>query len=113
MNKYPMWKYAIIAIALVVSLIYAAPNLFGEVPAVQISGVRAANKVDATMKAAAEDALRAANLQPTSSELEDGSLRFRFADTDSQLKARDVLQAKAGPAFVVALNLVSASPHWL
>jgi preprotein translocase subunit SecD len=100
MNKYPIWKYAVIAIALLVSIIYAAPNLFGEVPAVQVSGLR-------------PTALKEANVVPTAVELEEGALRILFADTDTQIKARDAIQPKVGNGYVVALNLVSASPHWL
>jgi preprotein translocase subunit SecD len=113
MNKYPWWKYAIIAIALVVSLIYAAPNMFGEVPAVQVSGLRQTVKVDAAMRETLENALKAVSVTPTETELVDGALRFRFADTDTQIKARDAIQSKVGPGYIVALNLVPASPHWL
>jgi preprotein translocase subunit SecD len=95
-----------------VSLIYAAPNLFGEVPAVQVSGARAAMKVDAALRTSIEETLKAASIQPTETEFEEGSLRFRFADTDVQLKARDAIQAKLPPGYVVALNLVANSPHW-
>src|SRR4051812_1139095 len=112
MNKYPMWKYVIIVIALVVSLLYAAPNLFGEVPAVQVSGARATVKVDETVRAGFDEALKAAGVATLGAELEEGSARYRFADTDTQIKARDVIQAKAGPQYVVALNLVPNSPHW-
>jgi preprotein translocase subunit SecD len=113
MNKYPMWKYAIIAIALVVSLLYAVPNLFGEVPAVQVAGVRSTLKADAAMRDTLEAALKEAGLAPTVTELEQDVLRFRFADTDAQLKARDVIQSKVAPGFVVALNLVPNSPKWV
>ena len=115
MNRYPAWKYAIIAIAIVVSLIYAAPNLFGEVPAVQVSGARASVKVDAALKTQLEDALKAANVASLGDEMDETAIRFRFADTDAQLKARDVIQAKATAAqgYVVALNLVPNSPHFL
>ena len=113
MNKYPLWKYAIIAIALVVSLVYAVPNLFGEVPAVQVSGARSTVKVDAALRETLEGALKAANVPVTESELVENALRFRFADTDTQLRGRDVLQGKVGPGYVVALNLVPNSPHWL
>ena len=113
MNKYPLWKYAIIVIALVVSLLYAAPNLFGEVPAVQVSGLRPTVKVDAAMRSSIEDALKAANIPVAGTDFEEGSLRLRLADTDTQIKARDAIQPKAGPGYVVALNLVPASPHWL
>ncbi|HUP97963.1 MAG TPA: protein translocase subunit SecD [Usitatibacter sp.] len=112
MNKYPLWKYAIIAIALVVSAIYAAPNLFGEEPAVQISGLRA-NKADAAMRAMLDDALKAANVPVVETELAANALRYHFSDPDTQIKARDVIQSKVGQGYVVALNLVPASPHWL
>jgi preprotein translocase subunit SecD len=113
MNKYPAWKYAIIVLALVVSILYAAPNLFGEVPAVQISPARAAVKVDEALRESLDAALKAANVPPLDVEAGENTLRFRFADTDTQLKARDVIQAKAGQGYVVALNLVPNSPHWL
>jgi preprotein translocase subunit SecD len=113
MNKYPLWKYIVIAVALVVSSLYAAPNLFGEVPAVQVAGLRATTKVDAAMKSTLDDALKAAGIASTSSELEGDALRLQFADTDTQLKARDVVQSKVGPTYVVALNLVPNTPHWM
>jgi len=113
MNKYPAWKYVVIAVAVLVSVIYAAPNLFGEVPAVQVSGARASVKVDSALQATLEEALKAASVPPVDAELTDTALRFRFPDTDSQLKARDVIQSKAGPGYVVALNLVPNSPRWL
>ena len=115
MNKYPAWKYALIVFALVVSMLYAAPNLFGEVPAVQVSGARTAIKVDAALQSTLEAALKEANIAPASVELTDTNLRFLFASTDLQLKARDAIQAKLPPGsgYLVALNLVPASPHWL
>jgi preprotein translocase subunit SecD len=113
MNKYPLWKYAIIVVALVVSFIYAAPNLFGEVPAVQVSGVRTAVKVDEAMRTGLVQDLKAAGITPTGTDLENDTLRLRFADTDTQLKARDVVQSKVDRNYVVALNLVPNSPRWL
>ena len=112
MNKYPLWKYIVIAVALVVSLLYSAPNLFGEVPAVQVSGLRTV-KVDEAMKIAIEETLKAASIPVAASELDKDALRLQFADTDTQLKARDVVQAKAGPNYVVALNLMPNTPHWM
>jgi preprotein translocase subunit SecD len=114
-NKYPVWKYAIIVIAIVVSLIYAAPNLFGEVPAVQVSGARSTVKVDSALETQLSDALKAANIAVTEQDRDENAIRFRFADTDTQLKARDVIASKATTAqgYVVALNLVPNSPHWL
>src|SRR6185369_1282867 len=115
MNRYPIWKYVVITLAIVVSLIYAAPNLFGEVPAVQISGARATVKVDAAMRTSLEEALKAAKVPIADIDQDEQALRFRFADPDTQIRARDVIQAKVGQGqgYVVALNLVPNSPHWL
>ncbi len=113
MNKYPMWKYAIIAIAFVASLLYAAPNFFGEVPAVQVSGLRTTLKVEEAMRASIDAALKAAGVQPLAVELEAGVLRIRFTDRDSQLKARDVIAGKVGAGYSVAMTLLPNSPHWL
>jgi preprotein translocase subunit SecD len=115
LNKYPLWKYAIIAIAILVSALYAAPNLFGEIPAVQVSGVRASVKIDQALRTSIEEGLKAANVAAVDTELKETSLLFKFADTDTQLKARDVIQSKAPAAggYVVALNLVPNTPHWM
>jgi preprotein translocase subunit SecD len=108
-----MWKYAIIAIAILVSALYAAPNLFGEVPAVQVAGARASVKVDDELRAKLDEALKAANVAVTRVEMEHDALRFLVANTDTQIKARDVIQKNVGPNYVVALNLVPNSPHWM
>jgi preprotein translocase subunit SecD len=113
MNKYPIWKYAIIALALVVSLLYAAPNLFGEAPAVQVTGARSANKVEAPLRDTLEAALKAAGVTPVSTELNAGLLRFRFANEDVQIRARDIIQKAVPGGYVVALNLVPNTPKWL
>src|SRR5258706_12114790 len=113
MNRYPMWKYAMIVIAIVVSALYAAPNLFGEVPAVQVAGARASIKVDDALRAKLDDALKAANVAVTNVETENDALRFLVANTDTQIKARDVIQKNVGPNYVVALNLVPNSPRWM
>jgi preprotein translocase subunit SecD len=113
MNRYPIWKYAIIVIALVVSIIYAAPNLFGEQPAVQVTGARSASKVDPALQGSLEAALKEAGIAPLSTDLDEGLLRFRFPNPDVQIRARDVLQSKAPPGYVVALNLVPNTPRWL
>ncbi len=112
MNKYPVWKYAVITIALVVAFFYALPNLFGEVPAVQISGLRN-NKVDAALSTQVEEALKTANITNTGIFLDGEALKVRFTSTDDQLKARDAIQAKIGAGYIVALNLLSNSPAWL
>ncbi|SFM32965.1 protein translocase subunit SecD [Variovorax sp. OV329] len=118
MNRYPVWKYAIIVIVLLVGLIYALPNFFGEAPAVQVSSAKSTIRVDESTRTRVEAALKAASLQPDMLTLDGASVRARFATTDDQLKARDVLQHAlvpdpSDPPYVVALNLVSRSPAWL
>lgn len=118
MNRYPVWKYAIIVIVLLVGLVYALPNFFGEAPAVQVSAAKATVKVDAGTQARVQEALKAGGLTPDMMTLDATSVRARFATTDDQLKARDVLQRAlvpdaSDPPYVVALNLVSRSPTWL
>ncbi|MGZ5182361.1 MAG: protein translocase subunit SecD [Ramlibacter sp.] len=118
MNRYPVWKYAILVIALVVGVLYTLPNLFGEAPAVQVSSGKATIKVDATTRAKVEQALAAAGIQPVSVALDPNSVKVRLDSTDTQLKARDALQKALSPdpddaAYVVALNLLSGSPQWL
>ncbi len=118
MNRYPVWKYAIIVVVLLVGLIYSLPNFFGEAPAVQVSAAKSTVKVDAATQSRVEEALKRAGLAPDLLTLEGGSLRARFATPDEQLKARDALQRAlvpdpADPGYIVALNLVSRSPAWL
>jgi preprotein translocase subunit SecD len=118
MNRYPFWKYAIIVIALLVGAVYTLPNFFGEAPAVQISAGKSSVKVDAAVQARVEQVLQAANLVPDVVSLENGSLKVRFEDTDTQIKAKDAIQHALVPdvndaSYVVALNLLSRSPAWL
>jgi preprotein translocase subunit SecD len=113
MNRYPLWKYLLIAVALVVGIVYTVPNFFPEVPAVQVSSSKAGVKFDAALLATVEDALKAAGI-PYRGESQDATgIKVRFADPDTQLKAKDAIQAKLGPNYIVALNLISASPQWL
>ncbi len=111
MNRYPLWKYIVIAVALVAGFLYTLPNFFPEVPAVQVSSAR--GKVDATSLAAVEDALKAANIPVRGIALDSTGIKVRLTDTDTQLKAKDLLQAKLGESYIVALNLLSSSPQWL
>ncbi|MBK9685625.1 MAG: protein translocase subunit SecD [Betaproteobacteria bacterium] len=118
MNRYPWWKYALLAVALLVGLLYTVPNFYGEAPAVQVSSGKATVKVDAAMVDRVQQALAAAGLQPDFVQFEGNSVRARFADTDTQLKAKDAISAAlnpdpADPRFIVALNLVSRSPQWM
>src|SRR5258708_6205964 len=113
MNRYPLWKYVIIAVALVVGLLYTLPNFFGEVPAVQISPGKSTAKIDEALRARVEQALAQTNIVPDGVFLEANSIKVRLGNTDTQLKAKDVLQNALGENYVVALNLLSSSPHWL
>ena len=113
MNRYPAWKYILIAIALVVGIFYTLPNFFPEVPAVQVSTSKASVKIDAGTLQTVEDALKAANVSFDGALLDSNGVKVRLPDPDTQLKARDVLQQKFGDNYIVALNLLSTSPHWL
>jgi preprotein translocase subunit SecD len=118
MNRYPVWKYAIILIALLVGGLYALPNLFGESPAVQVSVAKAGMQLDSASLARVEEALKAAGLTPDALALEGSSIKARFSNTDMQLKAKDAIQKALNPdptnsTYVVALNLLTRSPAWL
>ena len=118
MNRYPVWKYAIILVVLLVGLIYALPNFFGEAPAVQVSAAKSTVKIDASTQARVQELLKTAGLTPDLLTLEPTAVRARFATTDDQIKARDTLQQALVPdaddaSYTVALNLVSRSPSWL
>ena len=118
MNRYPAWKYAIIVVMLFISVIYTLPNLFGEAPAVQVSSSRAAIKVDATTVTRVEQALAEAKITADAIALDGNSIKARFGDTDTQLKAKDAIQKALNPdagdtTYIVALNLLSRSPAWL
>ncbi|MDR2196120.1 MAG: protein translocase subunit SecD [Gallionellaceae bacterium] len=113
MNQYPLWKNLLILIALVVGLIYTLPNFYGEAPAVQVQPLRTGIQADAALLQRVDDSLKAAGLNPEAMSLDASSVKVRFTDTDSQMKAKDVLQAKLGGDYVVALNLLSRSPQWL
>ena len=118
MNRYPWWKYLIIAVALLIGLIYSLPNVFGEAPAVQLSSGKATLKLDQSAVERVRTVLKEAGLDADFVELDGTSVRARFKDTDSQLKARDALNRAFNPdaqdpSYIVALNLVSRSPQWL
>jgi preprotein translocase subunit SecD len=118
MNRYPWWKYAILAVALVVGLLYTVPNFYGEAPAVQVSSGRATLKLDASSATRVAEVLKAAGLNADFVQFEGNSVKARFADTDVQIKAKDALSAAlnpdpANPSYIVALNLLSRSPEWM
>ncbi|MDA8127557.1 MAG: protein translocase subunit SecD [Betaproteobacteria bacterium] len=113
MNRFPLWKYVLIGITLVIAFLYALPNFFGEVPAVQISPVHTTEKADSALLGRVESAMKTAGLGYQGVELAGNSVKVRLASTDLQIKAKDVLQNSLGERYTVALNLVSASPAWL
>ena len=118
MNRYPAWKYAIIALSLVFGLLYTLPNFFGEAPAVQVSSGKATLKVEASMLGRVESVLKGAGIENTGLFFDGNSVKARFQDTDTQLRAKDALARTlnpdpADPSWIVALNLLSNSPNWL
>ncbi|OQA34570.1 MAG: preprotein translocase subunit SecD [Betaproteobacteria bacterium ADurb.Bin341] len=118
MNRYPLWKNAIVVIALILGLIYALPNFFGESPAVQVSSTKATVKVDAATQARVEEVLKAANIDHEGIQLDSIGIKVRLKDEGAQMRARDVLDKAfipdaSDPHYVVALNMLPASPRWL
>lgn len=113
MNRYPLWKYVVIAVALMIGFLYTLPNFFGEVPAVQVSPLKSALKADVALLARVEEVIKGANLPYQGASLEGNSVKVRFKDTDTQIKAKDLLATGLGDSYVVALNLLSSSPRWL
>jgi preprotein translocase subunit SecD len=112
MNRYPLWKYIVIAVALVLATIYTLPNFYGETPAVQVSSSRESIPVDTTVMGRAEGALKAQGITPDGMFLDNNSLKIRFHDPDTQIKARDAIQHELGESYIIALNLLPASPEW-
>lgn len=119
MNRYPLWKYILIAIVVLIATLYTLPNFFGEAPAVQVSSGKATIKVDSTTRVRVEDALSAAKVATDGKvELEGNSVRVRFASTEVQKLAQSAISGalnpdKNDPTYVVALNLVPQTPQWL
>src|SRR3990167_6486400 len=113
MNRYPLWKYIVIAAAMLFGLIYTLPNFFGESPAVQVSPMRGITKVDQGLMKQVEELLKKNALAYQGIAFDASGVKVRFADADAQIKAKDILQSQLGGNFVVALNLLSSSPKWL
>ncbi len=118
MNRYPLWKYAILVVALLIGLIYTAPNFFGEAPAVQVSSAKATLKLDSAFAPRVQQLLEQAGLKPDFVQFDGNSVKARLSDTEAQIKAKDALSKAlnpdpANPSYIVALNLLSRSPAWL
>jgi preprotein translocase subunit SecD len=118
MNRYPLWKYIVVVVALLIGFVYTLPNFFGESPAVQVSSAKATLKVDTGTLERVESTLVAAGVATSGLFLDATGVKVRLADTDTQLKVKDLLEKQfnpdpADPQYVVALNLLSSSPNWL
>lgn len=122
MNRYPLWKYLVVLTALVIGIVYTLPNFFGESPAVQVSGAKSTVRIDPSVLSTVEGILQSAQIQTTGGFFEQngpvGTVRVRFDSTDIQLQAKDVIEKALNPDpknpdYVVALNLLPASPNWL
>jgi preprotein translocase subunit SecD len=113
MNHYPLWKNLLIAGMLVLGLVYTLPNFYGESPAVQVMPLRSQLKIDAALLKRVEDALKSAQINTEVLSMDASSIKARFADIDTQGKAKDILQTQLGEDYVVALNLLPRSPEWL
>jgi preprotein translocase subunit SecD len=122
MNRYPLWKYVVMVVALAIGLLYTLPNFFGEAPAVQVLSGKATVKLDSSTLAEVQSALAANQITPDDLTFDNSSanpnIRVRLKDTDTQLHAKDVISKalnpdQSDPQYVVALSLQSASPRWL
>ena len=112
LNKYPLWKTLMVAFIVAFGALYATPNLYGEDPAVQVSGLRGVEANMATLDTIKAN-LTDNNIAFTGIVLEKGQVLTRFQNTEDQLKARDVLDDQLGKQYSVALNLTPATPDWL
>ncbi|MDO4908005.1 protein translocase subunit SecD [Neisseria sp.] len=113
MNRYPLWKYLLIAATIILGIIYTLPNLFGETPAVQVSTNRQSIIINDQTEARVAAALKAADIQTDGMFVADNSLKVRFKDTETQLKARDIIENTMGEGYITALNLLADSPEWM
>jgi preprotein translocase subunit SecD len=122
MNRYPLWKYLVIAVALLIGAIYTLPNFFGEAPAVQVSAGKVTVKIDLNTQERITQILSNAQIQPKGIQFEkigaNGTIKIRLDSTDNQLKVKDTLQKALNPdsndpSYVIALNLISNTPAWL
>jgi preprotein translocase subunit SecD len=118
LNRYPLWKYVLIGVVVLAAALYTVPNFFGESPAVQVSSGKSTIKIDAGLMSRVEETLKKGNVPYTAAVLEANGVRVRLPDGDTQLRAKDVLQHTLNPdpaneTYVVALNLLPASPNWL
>ncbi|EQC01363.1 protein translocase subunit SecD [Photorhabdus temperata] len=112
LNRYPLWKYLMLIAAILIGLLYALPNLYGEDPAVQITGARGIAASEQTLDQV-RNVLEKDQITSKSIALENGAILARFNNSDIQLRAREALMSALGDQYVVALNLAPATPAWL
>jgi preprotein translocase subunit SecD len=118
MNRYPLWKYLLIAFLIVVAVLYTVPNFFPEVPAVQVSTNKSNVRIDAGTVKLVDETLKAENVPHRDISLDATGIKVRFEDPDAQIKGKDVITRRLNPdpktaTYIVALNLISSSPQWL
>ncbi len=111
-NRYPLWKYVLIVAVLAVACVFAAPNLYEEDPAVQISAERNVELDDAVLERVVQ-ALSEARIEPNSAAFEAGRILVRFADGDAQLRGIEAIRNELQRGFIIALNLAPTTPNWL
>lgn len=113
LNRYPLWKSLLVVFVIVIAFFYAAPILFPDDPAVQVSGANPSNVVDQSTIDKIQQTLQSAQVPFKDIAKENRSLLVRFTNTDTQLKAKDLIQHVLGDNYLVALNLAPTTPHWL
>ena len=113
MNRYPTWKYILVAVVILIGLLYSIPNLYGESPAVQVSPAKSTLKADPALLKKVEATLQLADIKFNSLFLDANGVKVRFDNPDEQIKAKDKLIANLGKDYSVALNLLSQTPNWL
>jgi len=113
MNRYPLWKYILIATVILIGLLYTIPNFFGESPAVQVSPAKSTLKSDNALLQKVENTLQLASIPFNGIYLDASGVKVRFANPEDQIKAKDKLNTSLGKDYTIALNLLSQTPNWL
>ncbi|HOY24659.1 MAG TPA: protein translocase subunit SecD, partial [Cellvibrio sp.] len=113
LNRYPLWKYLLILVISLLSLVYAAPNLYIPDPAIQVSGSSSGTVIDAALLAKIETTLKDGKIEYFGAEANGKSALIRFKKDEDQMPARKRIQQALGDDYVVALNKASTSPSWL
>ena len=113
MNRYPLWKYLLVTAVLALGLLYTLPNFFGDTLAVQISTNRHSLAIDSQTEARVAQALKTAGIADEGMFIADGSLKVRFKDSQTQMKARSVIESALGEGYITALNQIANTPDWM